>query len=201
MAKPIVVRFQGKESRFDHKKVSRRKLYGYRRRQAMDSSGATCTKASLTEDGRFLLESGMTAQGYFTADGRWVPNKELVGLDQEGVVVEKVPSTLGTAQPLEAVMPQDLLDLRMSSVYALAEQSVDAELKTALEQGIIFRFAFNYRGDYEAETAFLVANDSGIFAVIGDVTSPEWIEPVAVQAVMSEEEEDPFEDDLDFEMF
>ena len=201
MAKPIVVRFQGKESRFDHKKVSRRKLYGYRRRQAMDASGATCTKASLTEDGRFLLESGMTAQGYFTADRRWVPNKELVGLDPEGGVVEKVPSTLGTAQPLEAVRPQDLLDLRMSSVYALAEQSVDAELKTALEQGTVFRFAFNYRGDYEAETAFLVANDSGTFAVIGDVTSPEWIEPVAVQAVMSEEEEDPFEDDLDFEMF
>jgi len=201
MAKPIVVCFNGQESRFDHKKLSRRKLYGYRRRQAVDADGATCAKANLTEDGRFLLRSGMTAQGYFTEAGRWVPNRELVGLDAEGSVVDKVASTLGAAQPLERVSPQVLLDLRMSSVYALAEQSVDPELKEALEGGMIFRFAFNYRGDYEAETAFLVANKSGTFAVVGDVTAPEWVEPVTVQTVASEEDEDPFEDDLDFEMF
>ena len=201
MAKPIVVSLNGQESRFDHKKLSRRKLYGYRRRQAVDGTGETCAKANLTEDGRYLLRSGMTAQGYFTAAGRWVPNKELVGLDDNGAVVDKVESTLGTSQPLEEVKPQVLLDLRMSSVYTLAEQDVDPGLKAALEGGSIFRFAFNYRGDYEAETAFLVANKAGTFAVVGDVTSPEWIEPVAVQTVATEDEEDPFEDDLDFEMF
>ena len=201
MAKPIVVRFKGQESRFDHKKLSRRKLYGYRRRQAVDAKGEACAKANLTEDGRFLLRSGMTAQGYFTQAGRWVPNRELVGLDEKGAVVEKVASTLGAAQDLEEVQPQVLLDLRMSSVYTLAEQDVDPNLKAALEGGSIFRFAFNYRGDYEAETAFLVANKAGTFAVVGDVTSPEWIEPVAVQTVAIEDEEDPFEDDLDFEMF
>lgn len=201
MAKPIVVSLNGQESRFDHKKLSRRKLYGYRRRQAMDATGEGCAKANLTEDGRYLLRSGMTAQGYFTAGGRWVPNKELVGLSANGTVVDKVESTLGQAQELEEVPAQALLDLRMSSVYQLAEQSLDSALKTALEGGTIYRFAFNYRGDYEAETAFLVANKEGLFALVGDATEPEWVEPVAAQAVPSEAEEDPFEDDLDFEMF
>jgi len=201
MAKPIVVSLNGQESRFDHKKLSRRKLYGYRRRQAVDARGEGCAKANLTEDGRYLLRSGMTAQGYFTESGRWVPNKELVGLRADGSVVDKVASTLGQAQELEAVPAQTLLDLRMSSVYQLAEQSLDGALKKALQGGAIFRFAFNYRGDYEAETAFLVSNKEGIFALVGDPTEPDWMEPVASQPLAVTEDEDPFEDDLDFEMF
>ena len=72
-------------------------------------------RASLTEDGQFLIQSGMTAQGYFTDDMRWIPNSDLVGL-VDGEPVEKIPSTLGEPQDLEAATAQQLLDLRLSAV-------------------------------------------------------------------------------------
>ena len=108
MAKPIVVSYKGKESSFDHGKLDRAKLYGKKKRVALDSSGEVCIKASLDEDGTTLIRSGMTAQGYFENDGAWVPNKELVGLDEKGKPLELQDSTLGAAQTVEVPAPAAL---------------------------------------------------------------------------------------------
>jgi len=67
MSKSIVLNFEGGASRFAFSKLDRKKLYGYRRRISLDANGEPCKKGSLTEDGRFVLQSGMTAQGYFTS--------------------------------------------------------------------------------------------------------------------------------------
>ena len=67
MAKPIVVSLEGIESSFDHAKVERAQLYGARRRLPLDSTGEACIKAGLTTDGLYLLQAGMTAQGYSMA--------------------------------------------------------------------------------------------------------------------------------------
>jgi hypothetical protein len=69
MAKSIVVDRGGAVSSFDFTKVSRSKLYGRRRRMALDPSGRACTRASLTADGSLLILAGMTAQGYFDGEG------------------------------------------------------------------------------------------------------------------------------------
>ena len=198
MAKPIVVEYQGETSRFDFSKLARKKLYGSRRRIPLDKSGEPCKRAALTDDGRFLIQSGMSAQGYFTEDNRWVPNGELQGIDANGAVVEKVPSTLGEAQPLEKTTPQVLLDHKLSSVYLLDAQDIDPQLQSALASGDIFQFAFNYRADFRAEAGFLLENKEGYFALVGVPTTPTWIETTAPPPVLEEEEDD---DDLDFEMF
>lgn len=200
MAKPIIVTLAGEESRFDFAKLERAKIYGTRRRVALDAAGAPCKRASLTQDGRFLLQSGMTAQGYLTPEGRWVPNAELVGLDVDGKPMEKQPSTLGVAQAVEEVPARDLFDLRVSSTYALTVQHLEPTLQAALDAGKVFRFAFNYRGDYRAETAFLVKNDLGVFAVVGAPALPQWIEPAAAPPPIPPAEE-PEADEIDFEMF
>ena len=199
MAKPIVVSLGDAESRFDFSKLERKKLYGSRRRIPQDHSGEACKRASLTDDGQFLIQSGMTAQGYFTDDHRWVPNKELVGIEN-GEVVEKVPSTLGEAQTLEACTPQRLLDHRLTTVYMLEGQDVDPALAAALEKGELFTFAFNYRADFRAETGFLLQNKEGIFVLVGVEAKAEWLEPSAPPPLIEEEEEE-LEDELDFEMF
>ena len=124
MARGLTVQFGGVETRFAFTKLERRKLYGTRRRVAMDRTGAACKRASLTEDGRFLLRRGMTGQGYFTDVGRWVPNGDLVGL-QDGAVVERVESTLKTPQILEESSTQALLDCRLTAVYSLTTDAVD----------------------------------------------------------------------------
>ena len=199
MAKPIVVNFQGVESSFKLEKLDRAKLYGKRQRQVLDPSGARCERAELTRDGSLLIRAGMTAQGYFDQGGAWVPNRELVGLDAAGQPLPLVPATLGVAQALAGpVAPEELLDLAVRSVYVLTPEGLDPKLAERLAAGEIFRFIFNYRADYNAETAFLVGNKAGYFALVGDPTSAPWAELATVAAETFDEGDD---DELDFEMF
>ena len=68
----------------------------------------------------------------------------------------------------------------------------------SLKSGEVYRFTFNYRSDYNAETAYLVGNKEGYFALIGNPGLSEWckLETVAVETY-----DDGDDDDLDFEMF
>lgn len=202
MAKPIVVSHGGALSQLDFAKVDRSKLYGRRRRVALDPDGAPCTRASLTDDGSTLLRAGMTAQGYFDDTGTWLPNKELVGLDDEGEPLEKVPSTLGEAQPLTEAKPEELLDLRVHAVYALTPTELEEALAASLADGAVYRFAFNYRADYREESAFLIANDEGaLFAIVGQPATPVWAEAEAILAPSYDDDDADLDDELDFEMF
>ncbi len=201
MAKAIVVEYQGAASSFAFTKIDRSKLYGRRRRVALDPSAQPCTRASLTEDGGLLLRVGMTAQGYFDEEERWIPHKSLVGLDAEGEALEAHPSTLGEPVPLSGpVEAREVLDLRVQSVYALVPEELAPGLRQELEAGAIYRFRFNYRSGWEEGEAFLVANLEGdFFALTGAKTEPEWCAPNALLEPLGEDED--FGDELDFEMF
>ena len=146
-----------------------------------------------------MLRSGMSAQGYFDGEGEWIPAKELVGIDASGKEVAFVPSTLGEAQPLEGPLPAEkLLDLQVESVYALDAIEVGDDLAAALGGGEVFSFPFNYRGDYQAEQAFLIGNEDGYFALVGQVAEPEWSALEVIAPPDFDEEAD--DDDIDFEM-
>lgn len=200
MARSIVVERDGKTSSFAFSKVDRSKLYGTRRRIHLDPAGEPCTRAALTDDGALLLRVGMTAQGYFDDEDRWIPYRELKGLGPEGEELEKQPSTLGEAVPLEGpVPPQALLDLRTQSVYMLDPEELDDELRDELEDGAVFRLPFNYRAGWSMGHAFLVANPEGdLFAVMGDEATPDWCEPTRLPEA---DEDEDLDDVLDFEMF
>lgn len=201
MAKAIVVERDGKTSTFAFTKVDRAKLYGRRRRVALDPAGEPCTRAALNEDGSLILRPGMTAQGYFDENQRWLPLKDLVGLDAEGKALEVKPSTLGEPVPLKGPLPaQDLLEVRVSSVYALDPESLDEGLRAELAAGALFRFPFNYRPGWEAGEAWLVANMEGdAFALVGGRVAPEWCEPKVLAPLEGDDED--LDDELDFEMF
>lgn len=198
MAKPIVVSLDGIESSFDHVKLDRKRLYGERRRVPLDLSGEPCLKSALTSDGLYLLQSGMTAQGYFDEGGRWLQKAQLVGIGLDGQALEIAPSTLGTAQPLELVAPDVLLQYVAESVYTLGALVLDAALQERLTKGDIFRFSFNYSADYKQETAFLLQNAEGVFCLIATPISTTWSEPGKLSELADAEESS---DDLDFEMF
>lgn len=200
MASTINVVLDGDEAVFTFSPVDRTALYGRRRRIALDESGQPCTRASLLDDGSMLLRSGMTAQGYFLPDGTWVPQGELEAVNDDGTPAERVPSTLGEAQTLTPASPEDVLDLRVQTVYALAPESIPDTLAQQLTGGALFSFSFNYRPDYRSETAILLANDEGYWALIGNPAPAEWQELTSVTAVI-EASDDSADDDLDFEMF
>ena len=147
MAKPIVVSLDGIESSFDHIKLDRKRLYGERRRVPLDLTGEPCVKSALTSDGLYLLQSGMTAQGYFDESGRWLQKSQLVGIGSDGQALEPMPSTLGAVQPLELVEPDVLLEHVVESVYTLEATDLAAALQERLAAGDVFRFSFSYSAD------------------------------------------------------
>ena len=198
MAKPIIINYQGDVAQFNHKKVDRSKLYGSKKRIQLDSMGENCLRCELTEDGSTLLMLGMTSQGYFDSDSNWIPNNELIGMDVNGNLLSKNPSTLGIAQDAVLSDVESLLDLAVDSIYQLDSEEVADSIQALLESGKALRFPFNYREDYHAELAYLVFNDEGYFVLIGNPTKPQWME---LDQVIEEGFEDEVEDDLDFEMF
>ena len=198
MAKPIVLEFEGAQSSFDLAKLARARLYGARKRIPLDQNGQACIKAALTTDGLYLLQSGMTAQGYFDEDGRWLQRSQLSGLDVDGNVLELRPSTLGVTQIAVAVDPSELLRYTTDAIYLLEAIGVDGVLDARLGAGEVFRFGFNYGSDFHLETAFLIKNADGYFCLVGTPMLPIWSEPGRVELAASPEETS---DDLDFEMF
>lgn len=199
MARVIAVSLDGVESTFGFKAVDRAALYGRRRRVAIDRDGQPCTRASLLEDGSLLLRSGMTGQGYFLADGTFLKQSDLEGFDESGKALARVPSTIGVPQALEGpVDPREVLDLRLETVYALDPEEVSQELTSRLAAGEIFRFSFNFRDDYRPETGFLIANETGAFALIGVPVTHTWCS-LQVLVDLPAADEDSDDDDLDFE--
>ena len=200
MAKEILINYQGEEAQFSHKKIDRSKLYGSRKRIPLDPTGENCQRCELSDDGSTLIKSGMTSQGYFDRDINWIPNKELIGMDSSGKALDKVPATLGVVQDAVLSELESLLDLAVDSIYQLDPEEVPQSIQTVLESGKALSFPFNYREDYHAESAYLVFNDEGYFALIGNPVKPEWMEldQVVEETFESEVEND---DDLDFEMF
>ncbi len=190
------------ESRFDFAKLSRDKLYGRKRRIPLDRAGKACKRASIDLETGLILQSGMTGQGYFDHEDRWIPNKELVGLDDQLQEVERAPSTLGVAQDLRGPLnPQEVLDLCVDAIYRLEPQDLDDGLKAALAQGDTFGFGFNYRADYRTECGVLLENSDGYFALVGQFATPVWCEFEAIQAPSFDEDSAEDDDELDFEMF
>ncbi len=142
----------------------------------------------------------MTVQAYFDEEGEWVESSRMVGLDDDGEPVDKVASTLGVGQEIEESTPEALSQNLMSAVYHLTDADVDPKLREGLDAGTIYKFSFNYRADYSAETAFLLSNEHGVFALITKDATPQWCQLASVARDDFAEEEE-MGDDLDFEMF
>lgn len=198
MSKGIVVSLNGKVSSFQIEKVDRAKLYGMRRRLALDEKDRICSRASLTDDGQVLLRAGMTAQSWFDTDGRQIEQKAIGAEDADGNVLSLVPSTLGVEQGLEGpVDAREVLDLSLTAVYRMTPEDLDDSLASSLAEGQIWRFPFNYRPDYRSETGYLVHNSDGIFALMGVLAPAPFLQPQAPPPIAEDNEND---DDLDFEM-
>ena len=200
VAKQIILDSDLGEARFDFNKLDREKVYGRRTRVMLDNDGEPCSRASLTADGSLLIQAGMTAQGYFDQDGTWIENADLVGM-QDGQVLDLVPSTLGVSQRLTPASPRELLDTRIYAIYTLEPAELPEALRARLQAGEIFSAPFNYRPDYRVEVSFIVHNDEGFFALVGNRAPPAWVELDLPPSSAVDDEEDDLDDDIDFDMF
>ena len=196
MAKPVIISVAGESQSFSPTRVDRAKIYGFRKRVLLDANGQPCTKAVLTFDGNHLLKSGMTAQGYYADDGYWVARGEMVGIDSQGNTVESKPSTLGISQTAsEKVDPSLVLNLEVQSIFHLEPEGDSSQILERLRSGEVLSAPFNYAAGLEIETAYIVGNDDGFFAIVGKPVNDVWAEEGMV-FVPTEEE---ISDDFDFE--
>jgi hypothetical protein len=200
VAKTINVTLKGEKAVFSFKPIDRSALYGRRRRVAFDTEGNECSRASLLSDGSLLLQSGMTAQGYFLGDGTWIPQSELTAQTKDGKEASLLPSTVGVEVELKEISATEALSISFSNTYALEAEEISSKIKEALDLGKIFSFDFNVKDDYNLETGVLVANDAGIFALIGDKVAHQFCTLENIATVI-DESTDNSTDDLDFEMF
>ena len=199
MAKPIIIRKDEKDSIFQLKKIERKKLYGFRKRLAVDENNDECKRASLTEDGQVLIKSGMTSQGWFIEGGKQIESSEIGVIDEDNNELELIPSTLGVNQNLEGPLnPKELLDMTVTTVYSLLPDQISKDLESSLDKGEIWKFSFNFRADYRMETGVILKNDAGYFAIIG---IPNHINMLSHNAPLPEDDDDDDDDELDFEMF
>jgi len=183
------------------KKVDRKKIYGWSTIEVYDENKSKCKIAGLTE-GRYILPSGSTSLVTLNSKGELISKNELVGLDAQGNIVDKVPSVYDGTVMLREATVDEYLSLSVKSVYQLKIEDKKEELLKELNAGKIFYFIFNYREDYEGDDAFLISNENEVFAITGMLSNPEFIGiQDNEQELVLEDEETTEENDFDFAMF
>ncbi len=199
MAKGIVVRFGSEESSFALTKVEREKLYGKKERVVVDEAGRTCSPAWLTSDGTALVPLGGTAHVWI--DERWGAHdtNERRAVDPDGLPLVPIPSTLGVAEDAVEVGAARLLEHVTHTVYELTPEALADSLRAVLGKGTILEVPFVYRESFEPDRAFVLANDEGIFALVGRPTGFSMLERAQLAAA-TPEGDDELEGDLDFSM-
>lgn len=200
MGRGIVVDYGGEVSSFGLTKVEREKLYGRRKKVVVDENGQDCSQAILTRDGTALLPAGCTASLYLNDAFEVCERGDLQAVGHDGAPLPEVESTLGVPTQLDGpIEASRLLDHIAKSVYELDPEELGQTLRELLEKGDIFETRFNYRKGYDDSPAFILQNEEGIFAIVGEPTEFEYLRNENATANEAEDEdEDPFDDDLDF---
>jgi hypothetical protein len=209
MARAIAVIYEGREVRFAPRVVTRAKLYGERKRLVLDEQGQPTSPGWLTTDGSLLLTQGARAELYLDERDEVVDRKSLVAVDAAGVELPRVASTLDVPQVLIGpVPPARVLGCTTTSVYLLEPETpstpgmIDPELAARLEAGEIFETTFAYAAGFEASVMFLIANEEGIFGLVGTPTPIPFLRKDAPVALDADADADgDADEDLDFSMF
>ena len=91
MARTATLTMSGKSYSVGLNKLDRKKIYGWSKIDIFDDSDQGCTLASIA-DGQYVLPSGSITLAGFNPKGEYIAKSSLIGVDEEGKKVEKVPS-------------------------------------------------------------------------------------------------------------
>ena len=103
MARLIILQFKGKESKFNFKKINRSNLYGKKKRVFLDELNKECTTAIIDTSFGLLIHSGDASSVYIDEQKNYINRDDISGIDSEGNIVDRIPSTLNTPQKLQII--------------------------------------------------------------------------------------------------
>lgn len=199
MAQQLAIRLKGSEFLALPIKVERRKLYGWTAMRATTPEGEICTLGGLSSDGTTIVAPGLTKSGMVNSDGCWLDRNETMAVNPDGTPARLIPSSFETGLDLgEKADMTELLDLNINAVYQISEGF--SGLAEAVGDDI-FRVNFLYKPSYEANQAFILATNEGVFLLAG--TQGTYL-PIGIEqeGVFDESPDDEdSEEDLDFNMF
>lgn len=203
MAKQLIFQTD-KEYPFNITKLDRKKLYGWKDIVAYDSDGNECVKVDIDSSGSFIIPKGGRALGVLDKDGNWVDKKNLKAVYKDKTPAVTIPSAFDAPITLkEKVTVEDFLDHSIESVYILDPgegedgKKLIAQVKKSKK---IFTFLFNYRPGYDAFPAFLIESKGKLFMLVGYLTPFDFIGLEQAAEISVEDEEEEFDEDLDFGM-
>ncbi len=200
MARTATLTFDKLSFSAEFVKVDRKKLYGWSKIVVSDKDSSPCSTASIADGSHILPSKSTTLQG-FNESGEYISRSNLIGVDSDNNVVEKVPSTYDVDSNLEISSLDNYLSLNVKSVYQLNIVENKEELLKILNDGTILMFPFNYRADYEADDAFIISSNQNIFAVVGSKANFEFIGlENKEEEIVEIDEEQSDEDEFDFGM-
>lgn len=204
MAKPLVFQLGDRELSLAMSKVDRSKLYGFKEIQALNEQDEVCDLATLAGDGCTLIGKGGTGLGWVDADGSWCDKSKLTPVDKDGQEIEPVPSSFSVPIKLfDTATVDEYLEHNIRLVYAMEVNEGEADdLLAELKRGTIFRFPYSFRGGLEADTGFLLTNETGdVMMAVGTPTQVEFVGMAAPAATVDEDEDSGDGSDLmDFDM-
>ena len=98
----------------------------------------------------------------------------------------------------KGVFVEEVLDHAITTVYELNGES--EEFVKMIAEGPVYSFVFNWREDYEGDTAFLIESKGKLFILVGKRLNFEYI-GIDEQGYVSDEEEEKEETgEIDFSM-
>jgi hypothetical protein len=197
MAKALMFNINGSGFSAEPVKIERKKLYGYSKTFACDEDGAECETANLDEGPSGIIPKGGLGMGILSPEGLWVERAALKAVNAEGRDAPLLLSSYDTTINLARKMPVTLLlNYCITSFYAL---SCGNDFLRALG-GDIYMFDYCYRASYEPSTAFVLANDEGVFMLVGYEARFDMLS-LREEASLDEEEDEAGEDEeIDFSM-
>ncbi len=201
MAKTLTLSLNGKQYEAALTKIDRKKIYGYTKLEVRDGDGGLCQLATITSDGKHILQSGSTGIMPFNESGNYISRADMQVVDDDGKPMEKIPSSydLESIELKESTI-EDYLDLRVKGIYQVSMEEYD-DLFALLENGKIYSFDYCYRAAYDADDAFLLNSEGVTFLIIGTKMSYEYIGLDSdVIDIIEENQDNSLDDDLDMGM-
>lgn len=202
MAKPLILSLDGQEFAVRIAKVDREKLYGEIDIEAFDENGNEAYLRVLAPDGKTLIDKGGTTLALLNENGDWVDRRDLIALNDEGDVIEPVPSSFGVANELSRATIEEYLSTIVKSVYVIEPtEGVDLKyVESHLADGDIYKFPFSYRGGLEYDSAFLIGNSEGIFMIVGTEARLQFLKLSQERVLDSVEEQEISGEEIDFDL-
>jgi hypothetical protein len=197
MARELIFQLNASQFPFSPTKIDRSKLYGWTEVKAMDSRNVECKTFYMDRSGTIMIPKGGISYGIIDNSGKWVNKNELLAVHPDGTPAQIIPSSFSAPIVLDKIATtEEFLDHAIATIYELGGEATD--LIKQLD-GKIFTFIFNYREDYEGDTAFLLESKGKLYMLIGKKLDFDFI-GIEQTSIVTEEEIEETSDEIDFSM-